>query len=78
MSGHDPSDDGLSRAEQRLLELLEPLRDDPPRSSEVLVERTVRAARWQRHARVPLQFAGHLASTVLDAVQLLTRKERGR
>jgi hypothetical protein len=77
VSGPDGGGNGLSRAEERLLQLLEPLRADPQRPSATLVGRTVRTARWQRHARVPLQFVGHLAGTVLDAVRLLTRPERG-
>lgn len=75
MSGRP--DEHLSRVEERLVEVLEPLRSDPPRSSVVLVERTVRAARWQRHVRVPLQLVGHLAGVLLAAAELVAGQERG-
>ncbi len=63
--------DQLSRTEQRLLQLLEPLRTNAPSPAQSLVERTMRSARWQRSVRAPLFAAGQLASAIVDALRIL-------
>lgn len=74
MSLEDPDRDGLTPAERRLDQLLEPLRRDPPRAEASLVERTVRTARWQQSVRAPLHAIGQIAGAMAEALRLLLGK----
>lgn len=55
-------------AEQRLIDYLVELRDDPPETDKALVRRVSRSARWQAAVRDPLQVIGHLTGAVLDGI----------
>jgi hypothetical protein len=69
VSDTDDSDE-LTPAEQALQERLRELQADQATPSS-LTPRIVRAARWQRTLRRPLQAIGNIGGAVIDGVRLL-------
>jgi hypothetical protein len=63
--------EGLSPAEERLLQHLHALRDDAPQPGAPLAASVVRGARWQGAVRPFAQAAGMLIGAVGDAVRIL-------
>lgn len=75
----DAAADGLTPAEERVREHLAVLREgeDAP-AAPGLAPRVLRAARWQRAVRAPLQAVGQLGAAAFDGVRLVTGARRAR
>lgn len=65
-------------AEARLLDVLAPLRDEPPPSDPPLAPAVARALRWQVGVRSAVRAGGMLAAAAVDAVSLLVGAGKGR
>ncbi|MFL5839292.1 MAG: hypothetical protein ACJ77Z_02440 [Thermoleophilaceae bacterium] len=63
--------DGLSPAEDRLLQHLEALRDDAPEPGAPLAAAVIRRARWQGTVRPFAQSAGILIGAMGDCVRIM-------
>ena len=63
--------DGLSPAEDRLLQHLHALRDDAPEPDALLAAAVVRTARWQGAVRPFAQAAGMLIGALGDSVRIM-------
>jgi len=63
--------DGLSPAEDRLLQHLHALRDHPLEPGAPLAAAVIRGARWQRAVRPFAQAAGMLIGAVGDSVRIM-------
>jgi hypothetical protein len=77
MNENDRDDDERSRAELRLHEHLDVLRQDAPDAPLDLARRIVRTVRWQRAVRRPLLAIGALTATVGHALRLLLKPPAG-
>lgn len=69
--------DERTRAEQRLHEHLDVLRQDAPDAPLDLARRIVRTVRWQRAIRRPLLAIGALSATVGHGLRLLLKPSAG-
>jgi hypothetical protein len=75
----DAPDPPPTAAERRLAEHLELLRrGEPARGDSALVHRVVRAARWQRVVRAPIQVAASIAGAAIDGLRALIRPRSAR
>lgn len=63
-------------AEARLGELLAPLREEGPESSQSLALTVVRRARWQARLRGALKAVGQFASAAGDVARLLFGRDK--
>ncbi len=72
----DDQADLRSASELRLDEHLELLRRDREQGDRSLVERVMRAARWQRVVRAPLRAAASLLGAVADGLGVLAAGRR--
>lgn len=76
MSEDDRSREALDPADERLQELLALLQTDAGRLDPVLVERVMRAVRWQRTVRDVIDALSGLASAVRDSLTVLVGSQR--
>ncbi len=76
MSEDDRSREALGPADERLQELLALLQTDAGRLDPVLVERVMRAVRWQRTVRDVIDALSGLASAVRDSLTVLVGSQR--
>jgi hypothetical protein len=75
--GPQDADDPATPAERRLVELLRPLREDPPRGTPGTALAVVTRARWQRPLRAALHSASRLVAAVGDAIDVALGHRRG-
>ncbi len=76
MSEDDRPREALGPADERLQELLALLQTDAGRLDPVLVERVMRAVRWQRTVRDVIDALSGLASAVRDSLTVLVGSQR--
>lgn len=74
----DASDDPPTPAETRLSQLLEPLRDHPPRPDPGMALDVVRTARWQSAFRGALLAVSQLAVAAADVARLIVGRRARR
>lgn len=67
----DRGDERLTPAEAAVVELLEPLRSDPPRSHATTTQAVMSTARWQYTVRGTLVLVGDLVGALAEGAALV-------